>query len=231
MRRMSSQTRGVLPARRRWLAHTLRVATGAAAALALPALASSRRALPATTEGPFYPPRAWREAWPDQDADLSRVRLRDGGLRQAQGEHLGLMLQVADTAGRLIDHADVEIWQCDALAHYRHPRVPEVSGRFDPGFQGFGATRTEADGSARLRTIRPVPYPGRTPHIHLKLRHVSFGELTSQLFVSGDPGNDGDFLWRRLSADGRDALALRLAPATADNGLRWEARHTLVVPA
>jgi protocatechuate 3,4-dioxygenase beta subunit len=48
-----------------------------------------------------------------------------------------------------------------------------------------------------------VPYPGRTPHIHVKLRHASFGELTSQLFVAGDPGNARDFLWRRLDAGDR----------------------------
>ena len=44
-----------------------------------------------------------------------------------------------------------------------------------------------------------MPYPGRTPHIHVKLRHPSFGEVTSQLFVAGDPGNAGDFLYRSLA--------------------------------
>ncbi len=203
----------------------------AAASLAAPtALASSRRALAEMTEGPFYPPRAWRESWPDQDADLSRVRQGEQ-LRSAQGEHLGLELVVADTAGRLIDGADIEIWQCDALAHYRHPRVKAEPGRFDPGFQGFGTTRSGAQGQARLRTIKPVPYPGRTPHIHFKLRHASFGELTSQLFVAGDAGNEGDGLWRRLPAADRAGLTLQLQTATLDNGLRWMARHTLVVPA
>jgi protocatechuate 3,4-dioxygenase beta subunit len=84
---------------------------------------------------------------------------------------------------------------------------------------------------ARLRTIKPVPYPGRTPHIHFKLRHASFGELTSQLFVSADPGNESDFLWRRLKTADRAGLTMALQPATLDNGLRWMARHTLVVPA
>jgi protocatechuate 3,4-dioxygenase beta subunit len=81
-----------------------------------------------------------------------------------------------------------------------------------------------------FRTIRPVPYPGRTPHIHFKLRHPAFGELTSQLFVTGDPGNDRDFLWRRLSAEGRAALGMQLQRTTTD-GLVWQVTHTLVVPA
>ena len=207
---------------------------GAAASLALPGLAAQRRALAPMTEGPFYPPRAWRndsaDRWLDQDADLSRVR-RGGEMLSAQGEHLGLELVLADTQGRLIDGAEIEIWQCDAMAQYRHPNVPARPGGFDPGFQGYGATRSGPQGQARLRSIKPVAYPGRTPHIHFTLRHASFGTLTSQLFVAGEPGNAQDGLWRRLSDADRAGLALNLQTATLDNGLRWMARHTLVVPA
>lgn len=207
---------------------------GAAASLALPGLAAQRRALAAMTEGPFYPPRAWRnespDLWPDEDADLSRVR-RGGEVLSAQGEHLGLELVLADTNGRLIDGAEIEIWQCDAMAQYRHPNVSVRAGGFDPGFQGYGATRSGVQGQARLRSIKPVAYPGRTPHIHFTLRHPSFGTLTSQLFVAGDPGNAQDGLWRRLSEADRAGLTLNLQTATLDNGLRWMARHTLVVPA
>ncbi|MBK6790573.1 MAG: intradiol ring-cleavage dioxygenase [Rubrivivax sp.] len=208
------------------------LAAGALAAsmLALPALASSRRILVPMTDGPFYPARAWRERWSDWDADLTRVE-RNGQMLVARGEHLGLEAVVADTKGRLIDSAEVEIWQCDAMAVYRHPRQPTEPGRFDEGFQGFGATRSNGQGALRLRTIKPVPYPGRTPHIHVKLRHASFGELTSQLFIAGDAGNGRDFLWRQVDAADRPALEMALQPAPADSGLRWLARHALVVPA
>lgn len=202
---------------------------GAAALIAAPALAAGR-AMAGMTEGPFYPPRTWRERWPDWDADLTRVQ-RGGRTQVAQGEHLALALEVADTNGRLLDGAEVEIWQCDALAAYRHPGVAQAAGAFDEGFQGFGAAKTARDGAVAMRTIRPVPYPGRTPHIHVKLRHASFGELTSQLFVAGDPGNARDFLWRRLDADERAGLDMLLQPAAAGSGLRWQARHRLVVPA
>jgi protocatechuate 3,4-dioxygenase beta subunit len=86
--------------------------------IAAPALASSRRHMASMTEGPFYPPRAWREQWPDWDADMSRVRQRDGSMLSARGELLGLEGQVVDTAGRLIDAAEVEVWQCDAMAQH-----------------------------------------------------------------------------------------------------------------
>ena len=206
---------------------------GSATLLALPSLSSlaqQRRALARMTDGPFYPPRAWRENWPDQDADLSRVTA-GASLRHAKGEHLGLDLVLADTQGRLIDQAEVEIWQCDALQAYRHPSVKPAAGQFDEGFQGFGATRSNQQGQARMRTIKPVPYPGRTPHIHIKLRHASFGELSSQLFVAGDAGNERDFLWRSLSAADREGLAMKLLPADTDNGLRWQVRQLITLPA
>jgi protocatechuate 3,4-dioxygenase beta subunit len=202
---------------------------GTAACIALPALAATRP-FAEMTDGPFYPPPRWRERWTDWDADLTRVQ-RGAQTLVARGEHLGLDLAVMDTDGRAIDGAEVEIWQCDALAAYRHPGVAQEPGRFDEGFQGFGAARSARDGTLALRTIKPVPYPGRTPHIHVKVRHASFGERTSQLFVAGDPGNASDFLWRRLDTAERAALDMALAPAPAASGLRWTARHRLVVPA
>jgi protocatechuate 3,4-dioxygenase beta subunit len=198
-----------------------------AAAVALPALASSRRVIAPMTDGPFYPPPRWRARWPDWDADLTRVA---GQAAPARGEHLALALQVADTDGRIVDAADIEIWQCDARAAYRHPQVSGDPADIDTGFQGFGAGRAGRDGSLQFRTIRPVPYPGRTPHIHVKLRHPTFGELTSQLFIDGDSGNARDFLWRRLAPADQTGLAMVLQPAAGD-GLRWQARHQLVVPA
>lgn len=214
--------------------HLFTTALTAAASLAVPTLAApARMRLPRMTEGPFYPPRAWRAdsaLWPDQDADLTTLR-RKGGVLRARGAWLGLEAQVLDSTGRAIDGAEVEIWQCDALAAYRHPSVPATAGRFDPGFQGYGATVSGKGGELRFRTIRPVAYPGRTPHIHLKIHHASFGSLTTQLFVAGDPGNAEDFLWRQLDAAAQEAAALRLQPAPETSGLRWLARQALVVPA
>jgi protocatechuate 3,4-dioxygenase, beta subunit len=205
--------------------------SGAAlATLAWPALAGSKRAIAGMTDGPFYPPRAWREQWADWDADLSRVQ-RDGRTLVARGEHLGLELQLADANGRVIDGAEVEIWQCDVLAAYRHPGVRLAAGQYDEAFQGFGAGRADRDGRLRFLSIKPVPYPGRTPHIHIKLRHASFGEVSSQLFIAGDPGNARDFLWRALDAADRPMLEMSLQPAAADSGLRWQVRQTLVLPA
>jgi protocatechuate 3,4-dioxygenase beta subunit len=210
-----------------------RLLLGAAALVAAPALASSRRILAPMTDGPFYPTRAWRDGGPlagDWDADLTRTT-RGARTLVARGEHLGLQCVVVDARGRIVDGAEVEIWQCDTLAHYSHPRVTREPGAFDEGFQGFGSGRSARDGAVAFRTIRPVPYPGRTPHIHVKLRHPGFGEYTSQLFVAGDPGNADDFLWRRVPAEDRAALEMKLERVPASSGLAWVCRHELVMPA
>jgi protocatechuate 3,4-dioxygenase beta subunit len=216
---MNAPTR---PERRR----CLHLVAAGAASLALPSLALA--ALPGMTEGPFYPSVAWRKRQLDWDADLTRVTRSAGSeAPRAAGEWLDLGGAVVDAAGRPIDGAEIEIWQCDVHGSYRHPNGE--GAKVDEGFQGFGSTRSDAKGLYRFRTIKPVPYPGRTPHIHVRLRHRSFGELTSQLFVAGEPGNDRDFLYRSLSPTDRALVDLRLQRAPGGAPTRWTVERSLVV--
>jgi protocatechuate 3,4-dioxygenase, beta subunit len=149
-----------------------------------------RRATPAQTEGPFYP-----VALPgDSDADL----LRNGKLQYLQGEPAWVEGVVTDLQGKPLAGAQVEIWQCDQAGHYHHPGD---RGRADPNFQGFGRVTVGSDGRYRFRTIKPAPYSGRTPHIHVKVKLDRRELLTTQLYVQGEPRNERDFLWRGLGAD------------------------------
>jgi protocatechuate 3,4-dioxygenase, beta subunit len=211
--------------------HVLKTVTGLAASVALPAFASSRRALPAITEGPFYPPLSYRARSLDWDADLTLVQGRsdDASVTRASGELLDLFGVVSDVDGRIVDAATVEIWQCDVFGSYRHPRG--AGSQVDAAFQGFGSSKTNAQGACRFRTIRPAPYPGRAPHIHVKLRHASFGELTTQLFVAGDAGNARDFLYRSLSAEERALVDMPLRAAPSDAGVKWLVQQALIVGA
>ena len=177
----------------------------AAALVALPALwlgaraqpATIRRATPAQTEGPFYP-----VVFPkDSDHDL----LRNGALNYPEGQGAWVEGSVSDLAGKPLAGAQVEIWQCDHSGHYHHPGD---GGRADSRFQGFGRVTVGADGSYRFRTLKPVAYSGRTPHIHVKVKLGARDVLTTQLYVAGDPGNSSDFLWRRLDPAGRAALTV-----------------------
>ncbi len=141
----------------------------------------------------------------DADNDL----LRNGALRYGRGQPVWLRGVVQDTAGRPLRGAQVEIWQCDEDGHYDHPGD---GSRQNPSFQGFGRTAIAADGSWRFRTIKPVAYSGRTPHIHAKVQLAGRDLLTTQLYVAGEPGNARDMIWRRLSAADREAVT---APFTA----------------
>ncbi|HYD75082.1 protocatechuate 3,4-dioxygenase [Ramlibacter sp.] len=155
------------------------------------------RPTPSQTEGPFYPVRLPA----DSDNDL----LRSGSQQYAKGQPASLEGTVTDVDGRPLAGATVEIWQCDEAGHYHHPGD---GGRADPAFQGFGRVTTGADGRYRFRTIRPAPYSGRTPHIHVKVKDGGHELLTTQLYVEGDPHNERDFLWRRLDDAGRRALTV-----------------------
>src|SRR5689334_73286 len=69
---------------------------------------------PRQTTGPFYPVD-WSG---DIDSDLVRVT---GEAAQAQGVVTHLRGRVLDARGAPVPGALVEIWQCDAFGHYRHP--------------------------------------------------------------------------------------------------------------
>jgi protocatechuate 3,4-dioxygenase beta subunit len=178
-----------------------------------PALAEDHAPTPPMTEGPFYP----RSFPKDTDADLTRI---EGHVAAAQGIVLDLSGRVLDRSGAPRAGARVEIWQCDARGQYHH--VGEPGG--DPDFQGFGAVLADAEGRYAFRTIRPVPYPGRTPHVHFTVLENGKRRLTSQMFVEGDPGNARDGLYRSLGSAAR-LVTVRLE----DSGAGLKGALNLVV--
>jgi protocatechuate 3,4-dioxygenase beta subunit len=175
----------------------LRGVTPAAAAL-LPT--------PPQTSGPFYPLTLPLDA----DNDLVQVA---GRAQPAAGTILHLAGRVLERDGRPVPGARIEIWQCDAFGVYHHPRDPR--GPADANFQGFGATTSATDGGYRFRTIEPVPYPGRTPHIHVTLSGPGFERLTTQMYLAGNPLNERDGLYQRIADPAaRAAVTVALAPAS-----------------
>ncbi len=177
---------------------------------------------PRQSTGPFYPVD-WSG---DADADLVRVT---GEAAQAQGVVTHLRGRVLNARGEAVPGALVEIWQCDAFGRYRHPRVRQ-QGR-DPGFQGRGRLVAGPDGSYAFRTIRPVPYPGRAPHIHVAVALPGAGPvLVSQFYVAGEALNEGDGLFNSLrDARQREAVLLRLEPADRIEAGALLARRDIVL--
>ena len=162
---------------------------------------------PGQTEGPFYP-----VAYPaDTDNDLVQVR---GAPAKAMGTVLHLDGRVLDSGGRKLGGATVEIWQSDWRGLYDHPRQGGRERR-DSAFQGYGRIAADADGRYSFRTLKPVAYPGRAPHIHFKVATADGRKLTSQFYLAGDPQNDGDFVFKAAARDPRqrERVEMRLAPA------------------
>jgi protocatechuate 3,4-dioxygenase, beta subunit len=178
---------------------------------------------PRQTTGPFYP-RGPDELPVDDDNDLTRIRGRDGS---AEGRHTDLIGRVMDTDGQPLRSARVEIWQCDANGRYHHPR-DRRGGPLDENFQGYGHTMTDTDGRYRFRTIRPVPYPGRTPHIHAAVFPAEGESLVTQIYVEGEPRNSGDFLFKSVPEDRRSRVVATFEPVD-DPDVELQARFDIVV--
>lgn len=203
------------PVRRRLLSYVAACLAGG------PALAGQLLPTPRQTPGPFYP-----LALPlDDDNDLTVVGGRD---ERARGQISDVTGRVLDLNGRPLRRVRVEIWQCDASGRYRHPG--SAGGSLDPNFQGFGHVVTNAEGGYRFRTIRPVPYPGRTPHIHFAVLPDHAPRFTTQLYVEGEPRNESDFLFNAIPVDRRRLVSAKFVSVQSE-GAELRAHFDIVLGA
>lgn len=159
---------------------------------------------PEQMEGPYF-----------VDERLNRSDIRsdptDGQVKL--GTPLTLTLQVSRlNAGNCqpLSGAQVDIWHCDALGVYSDVQ--------DPGFNTMGQKflrgyqMTDARGEARFITLYPGWYPGRTVHIHFKIR-TSPEATRSFEFIS------------QLYFDDQMTDLVHRAPPYATNGPRTARNH------
>lgn len=173
-------------------------------------LAQNLTTTPAQTEGPFYPDRLPL----DQDNDLVRI---GGGNKLAAGEITHLTGRILDVHGKPLRGVVIEIWQVDNNGSYIHSA--DASAKNDASFQGFGRFETGEAGEYRFRTIKPVPYPGRAPHIHVKLHKGGHELLTTQLYVQGHPLNERDGIVRSIhDARQRASVMIPFVPGKEHHG-------------
>ena len=160
---------------------------------------------PKQTEGPFYPDKLPL----DTDNDLLRI---NDGITPAVGEVTYVSGRILGPDGSPIRNAVVEIWQCDANGAYLHSKTGNADKQ-DKNFQGFGRFVTGSDGRYLFRTIKPVPYPGRTPHIHYAVKMKGREKWTTQCYIKGHAGNEKDGIWRNLRDEKqRDSVTVDFAP-------------------
>jgi protocatechuate 3,4-dioxygenase beta subunit len=189
--------------RRSFLTHSL--AFGAAA-FATPGLfAEELVRTPAQTEGPFYPDRLPL----DTDNDLLIV---NDSITPGVGEITHLGGRILDARGNPIRNALVEIWQVDGHGAYIHTGDPNRK-KHDTNFQGFGRFLTGSSGEYYFRTIKPVAYPGRTPHIHFKVKKADRELLTTQCYVKGERKNERDGIYLDIrDPKARESVTVDFAP-------------------
>jgi protocatechuate 3,4-dioxygenase, beta subunit len=165
----------------------------------------ARTPTPRQTEGPFYPNKLPL----DTDNDLIII---NNSITPAVGTITHLSGRVLDLKGEPVPNALVEIWQVDGNGAYLHTGTSNRDKR-DKNFQGFGRFLTGSTGDYYFRTIKPVPYPGRTPHIHFKIKKGEKELLTTQCYVKGHPGNERDGIFRSIrDPKAREAITVDFAP-------------------
>ena len=176
---------------------------------------------PAQTEGPFYPDKLPL----DTDNDLLIVNEQ---ITPAVGEITHLTGRVLDSKGDPIRDALVEIWQVDGKGVYLHSQ-DKHAGR-DANFQGFGRFLTSSSGEYYFRTVKPVPYPGRTPHIHYKIKKNGKELLTTQCYIKGHPNNPQDGIWKSMRDEkARSAVTVDFAPVKNSTVGELAARFDIVL--
>ena len=177
---------------------------------------------PAQTEGPFYPDHLPL----DTDNDLLIV---NDTLTPAVGEVTWLSGRVLDARGQPIRNALVEIWQCDSGGAYFHSKTGNADKR-DKNFQGFGRFLTGSTGEYLFRTIKPVPYPGRTPHIHFAIKMKGKKELITQCYIKGHPGNAKDGVYMGIKdTNARQSVTVPFTPVKQSHAGELAARFDIVM--
>ncbi len=134
------------------------------------------------------------DGFPQTPGQIGGVHFRASPLRhdvvfpKLAGTRLTLEGLVLTTSCTPVRHARLDFWQADAHGHYD-----------DTGFRLRSHQFTDAQGRYRLETIVPGPYPGRTPHMHVKVRAPAQPTLTTELYFPGASYNSRDpYFDRRL---------------------------------
>ncbi len=145
------------------------------------------------TEGPFY-----------KDGSPERSDLAPAG---APGRHITIGGTVYDLSGTPVAGAWLDFWQADGAGGYDNI-----------GFRFRGHLFSDSSGRYRLSTVIPGEYPGRTPHIHVKLRAPGGSILTTQIFFPGNARNGTDPIFDRslvvtMSPDGSSGRIDFVIPA------------------
>jgi protocatechuate 3,4-dioxygenase beta subunit len=179
--------------------------------------------MPQAMQGPFY-----------FDPKLVRADITEG----RPGAPLDLILRVIEHGPCTpIPNARVDVWHADAGGIYSgYDRQGDDGNASAKGQTHLRGTQiTDADGRVTFRSVYPGWYPGRTPHIHIKVFLDRLTVLTGQIYFPddlsariyrerapyntrpvADTTNDRDFLFK---AGEREGGGIVMATEEKDGGL------------
>ena len=101
------------------------------------------------------------------------------------GEKVVLSGYVLNTDCTPVANAWIDFWQANGNGEYDNN-----------GYTLRGHQYTDTDGKFFLVTVIPGEYPGRTPHIHFKIRaNDSSPIITSQLYLPDSKTNESDAIF------------------------------------
>jgi protocatechuate 3,4-dioxygenase, beta subunit len=178
---------------------------------------------PKQTEGPFYPDKLPL----DTDNDLLQI---NDTLTPAVGVVTYLTGRILDSRGNPLRNATVEIWQCDNNGVYIHTKDSTPKNlKQDRNFQGFGRFVTGSTGEYLFRTIKPVPYPGRTPHIHVAVKLKGKEKFVTQCYIQGEPQNEKDGVIKGIPEAQRKLVMAEFKPLASSKLGELTARFDVVL--
>jgi protocatechuate 3,4-dioxygenase beta subunit len=125
--------------------------------------------------------------FPQTPGQIGGIHYRRSPLRHdvvfagLSGTRLTLQGLVLSTSCTPVKGARIDFWQADTNGHYDDTGTRLRSHQF-----------TDARGRYHLETILPGPYPGRTRHLHVKVRAPGQQTLTTELYFPGALYNDRD---------------------------------------
>ncbi len=134
-------------------------------------IACSKHPIKTQTEGPYY------KLGSPQNTNLYSESI--------PGEKVVLSGFVLNTDCKPIANAWIDFWQANGKGEYDNN-----------GYTLRGHQYTDANGKFLLTTVIPGEYPGRTPHIHFKIRaNNDAPTLTSQLYLPDNQKNESDSIF------------------------------------
>jgi len=165
------------------------------------------------TVGPFF------------EIGLGRLYVNDLAGPGVSGQRVEIEGKVFDGDGQGVPDAMIEIWQANAHGKYAHPEDAQDKPT-ESGFEGYGRTPTQPDGSFRFKTIKPGRVPGpdgklQAPHIVVSVfTRGLLRRLVTRIYFPDEAANAEDYVLNLVEPARRHTLIAK-KPAKREGAIEW----------